>query len=298
MRILITGGSGFIGQALCPYLLSKGHDLVVVSRNPARAAKRLPSDVKFKTLVAECLDFEPEAIINLAGEPIADGRWSEARKTKLIESRTTTTASLVDLVAKATAKPKVFVSGSAVGFYGACGPEPVTEDSAAGEGFAHELCAKWEAAAECARPYVERLCVIRIGLVLDQPGGLLDRMLPPFRLGLGGRFGLGQQCMPWIHREDMVRIIDWLIDHPTASGVFNASAPGPVDNATFSKTLAQRLNRPAIFPVPQFVLKTAFGEMSELMLEGACMVPQRLVDGGFEFNYPALDQALSEIIER
>ncbi len=298
MRILITGGSGFIGQALCPVLLSEGHELLVVSRHPARSAKRLPSGIQFKTSVAACADFEPEAIVNLAGEPIANRRWSQAQKTKLIESRTTTTASLVDLVAQATTKPKVFVSGSAVGFYGACGSEPVTEDSAAGEGFAHELCAQWEAAAERARPYVERLCVIRIGLVLDQPGGMLDRMVPPFRLGLGGRFGSGRQCMPWIHRTDMVRIIAWLINHPTANGAFNASAPSPVDNATFSKALARHLNRPAVFPVPEFVLKTAFGEMSELMLEGACMVPQRLLDGGFEFSYPTLDQALAEIVSR
>ncbi|HEY7906065.1 MAG TPA: TIGR01777 family oxidoreductase [Wenzhouxiangella sp.] len=298
MRILITGGSGFIGQALCPVLLSKGHELVVVSRNPARAAKCLPSGIAFKTSVAECGDVEPEAIINLAGEPIANQRWSEARKTKLVESRTATTASLVNLVAKSKNKPKVFVSGSAVGFYGARGTEPVTEDSAPGEGFSHELCAQWEAVAEGAQRYVERLCVIRIGLVLDQPGGMLDRMVPPFRFGLGGRFGSGHQCMPWIHRDDMVKIIIWLIDHPTASGVFNASAPEPVDNATFSKALARHLNRPAIFPVPEFVLRTAFGEMSELMLEGACMVPKRLLDAGFEFNYPTLDEALADIIQR
>ncbi len=298
MRILITGGSGFIGRALCPELLAKGHDVLVVSRNPVRAAKHLPAGIEFTRSVPKARDFEPEVIINLAGEPIADRRWSTSRKEKLIDSRTTTTASLVELVAELPQKPKVFISASAVGFYGSHGPEPVTEDTEAGSGFAHELCAQWETVAERAKPHVDRLCVIRIGLVLDQPGGLLDRMVPPFRLGLGGRFGTGKQCMPWIHRHDMVRIIEWLINHPTAEGVFNASAPRPVDNATFAKTLAQTLRRPAVFPVPEFVLKTAFGEMSELMLQGACMMPKRLLDNGFEFNYPSLDLALAEIIQR
>lgn len=298
MRILITGGSGFIGQALCPFLLDKGHQLMVVSRQPQRATKQLPESVKIRASVAECVDFQPEAIINLAGEPIANRRWSAARKAVLIESRIKTTDALVALAKHLDQKPKVLISGSAVGFYGDRGSETVTEDSAPGTGFGQELCARWEAAAERARPFVERLCVIRIGLVLDQPGGLLDRMIPPFRMGLGGRFGSGQQCMPWIHRQDMVRIIDWLVDHPSADGAFNASAPHPVDNAHFSRALARQLHRPAIFPLPEWVLKTAMGEMSELMLEGACMVPQKLLDAGFEFMYPDLDQALANIIER
>ena len=298
MRILITGGSGFIGQALCPVLLDQGHRVMVVSRRPQRAAKHLPHDVELRTSVAECVDFQPEIIINLAGEPIANRRWSEARKAELLESRVRTTDALVALAKTLDQKPKVLISGSAVGFYGDCGSETVTEDSEPGTGFAHELCAQWEAAARRAAPYVDRLCVIRIGLVLDQPGGLLDRMVPPFRMGLGGRMGSGKQCMPWIHRQDMVRIIDWLINHPSADGVFNASAPNPVDNATFSKALARHLNRPAMFPAPSWVLKTAFGEMSELMLEGACMVPKKLLDAGFDFIYPELDQALADIVER
>ena len=298
MRILITGGSGFIGQALCPVLLDQGHQVMVVSRRPQRAAKHLPRDVEFRASVAECVDFQPEAIINLAGEPIANRRWSEARKAELLGSRVRTTDALVAMAKTLDQKPKVFISGSAVGFYGDRGSETVTEDSGPGTGFAHELCAQWEAAARQATPYVDRLCVIRIGLVLDQPGGLLDRMVPPFRMGLGGRMGSGKQCMPWIHRQDMVRIIDWLINHPSADGVFNASAPNPVDNATFSKALARHLNRPSMFPAPSWALKTAFGEMSELMLEGACMVPKKLLDAGFDFIYPELDQALAEIIER
>ncbi len=297
MRVLVTGGTGFIGQALCPYLIDQGHQVAVLSRNPRKAATKLPPSVMIRRELADLAEFAPKAIVNLAGEPIANARWTGARKQKLVLSRTQTTHSLVDFLKALPEKPDVFVSASAVGFYGNRGQEEMTESSSGRGGFSHELCERWEAAARLAEGDVARLCIVRIGLVLDQPGGLLDRMVLPFKLGVGGRFGSGEQYMPWIHRQDMVRIIGFLLASTTAEGIYNASAPNPVTNQVFSQTLAEVLHRPMLLPVPSSVLRMAFGEMSELMLEGARMVPQRLVESGFEFNHPNLKEALTSILK-
>lgn len=298
MRVLITGGSGFIGQALCQSLTEHGHSVGVVSRRPSKAIKVLPTAVDVRETVAAFTDFSPEAIINLAGAPIASGRWTASKKRQLLASRVGTTEQLVALAAALETKPQVLISASAVGYYGNCHGEVVTEATGPGDGFSHELCRRWEEAAKPAEEYVDRLCIVRIGLVLDQPGGLLDRMIMPFKLGLGGRFGSGQQYMPWIHRQDMVRIFDFLLKNNDLSGIFNASAPNPVTNETFAASLAQALHRPTLLPVPSAVLKMAFGEMSELMLEGANMKPERLLQAGFEFSYSELDEALEEIVHR
>ncbi|WP_355662004.1 TIGR01777 family oxidoreductase [Halomonas salifodinae] len=299
MRILITGGSGFVGRLLCRRLVEAGHDLWVVSRDPQAARRVLPAEVQVIARVAEAEPARPEALINLAGESIAGKRWSEAQKARLVDSRLTITRDLVTLcqrLAEQQAAPRVLVSGSAMGFYGDQGESRVDEQTSPHDEFAHRLCRQWEAAAREAEPLGVRVALLRTGLVLDRDGGSLAKMLPPFKLGLGGRFGDGRQFMPWIHRLDLVRAIEFLLTREDLNGPFNGSAPTPVRNADFTRALARQLKRPAIFPAPAFVLKLALGEMADLLLTGADMRPDRLEAAGFTFEYPALEQALAEIL--
>lgn len=300
MRVLITGGSGFVGQRLCRQLVEKGHEVQVVSRSPHQVRDRLPNNCDIRDSAQAFIESPPDALVNLAGEPIAAKRWSDEQKAKLINSRVAATDQLVALCEQLKANgqplPKVMVSGSAMGYYGDQGKRVVSEETMPNDEFAHRLCKQWEAAAKPIEAMGVRLAIVRIGLVLEAGGGSLEKMLPPFKLGLGGRFGSGEQFMPWIHRDDLVAAILFLIDQEGLSGAFNGSAPHPVTNATFTKTLASHLNRPAIFPVPAFVLKAGFGEMSRLLLTGADMRPARLEEAGFSFQYPTLDKALEAIL--
>lgn len=301
MRVLITGGSGFVGQRLCEQLAADGHALQVVSRHPDKVASRLPPGTDIRERADDFTDAVPDALVNLAGESIADKRWSDAQKEALVASRLRATAQLKALCDRLQSEgkplPTVMVSASAVGFYGDQGEREVTEDSLPEDEFAHRLCVQWEDAAREVESLGVRLAILRIGLVLDAGGGTLAKMLPPFKLGLGGRFGSGKQYMPWIHRDDLVAAIRFLIDRDDLEGPFNASAPTPVTNAEFTRTLAGVLKRPAIFPVPAKVLKLGFGELSDLLLGGADMRPARLEAAGFTFRYPRLEQALRAILE-
>ncbi|MCG5528294.1 MULTISPECIES: TIGR01777 family oxidoreductase [Halorhodospira] len=296
MRILITGGSGFVGKPLCARLHERGHELLVVSRNPERARAALPARTDIRPNVADFLDSQPEAIINLAGESIAEGRWTEAKKQRLLDSRLNTTQAVVNLCGQLDTPPKTLISASAMGYYGDQGDREVTEETPPNPEFVHELCARWEEAARQAESHGVRVALMRIGLVLDRDGGTLAKLLTPFRLGLGGPLGSGKQYMPWIHRTDLVRIILFLLDQEALAGPFNASAPEPVTNAEFTRTLARHLHRPAFLPAPAPALRLAFGEMSRILLTGARMRPQRLQEAGFTFEYPTLDEALSEIL--
>lgn len=300
MRVLITGGSGFVGQRLCQQLVAQGHNVQVVSRTPDNVRERLPAECDIRDSAQAFTETPPEALINLAGEPIAAKRWSARQKEVLIRSRVEATEQLVALCKQLANQrqplPKVMVSGSAMGYYGDQGNKVVDETTTPNNEFAYRLCAEWEAAARPVEALGVRLAIIRTGLVLDNGGGPLQKMLPPFKLGLGGRFGHGKQYMPWIHRDDLVAAIIFLMNGATLSGAFNASAPHPVTNAEFSRTLAKQLHRPALFTVPAFVLKAGLGEMSRLLLTGADMRPARLIEAGFEFQYPTLDKALTEIL--
>lgn len=300
MRVLITGGSGFVGQRLCRQLVEQGHEVQVVSRSPHQVRDRLPNNCDIRDSAQAFIESPPDALVNLAGEPIAAKRWSDEQKAKLINSRVAATEQLVALCEQLKANgqplPKVMVSGSAMGYYGDQGKRVVTEKTMPNDEFAHRLCKQWEAAAKPIEAMGVRLAIVRIGLVLEAGGGSLEKMLPPFKWGVGGRFGSGEQFMPWIHRDDLVAAILFLINQECLSGVFNGCAPHPVTNATFTKTLASHLNRPAIFPVPAFVLKAGFGEMSRLLLTGADMRPVRLEEAGFSFQYPTLDKALEAIL--
>ena len=300
MRVLITGGSGFVGQRLCQQLIAQGHDVQVVSRTPHDVRGKLPKACDIRDRAQAVVDTPPDALVNLAGESIAAKRWSAEQKERLIRSRVESTQQLIALCEQLAANgqplPKVMVSGSAMGYYGDQGSKVVDESTTPHDEFAHRLCAQWEAAAKPVETMGIRLAILRIGLVLEAGGGTLQKMLPPFKLGLGGRFGDGTQFMPWIHRDDLVAAIMFLINEPTLSGAFNGSAPHPVTNAEFTQTLAKQLHRPAMFPVPAFVLKAGFGEMSQLLLTGADMRPARLSEAGFHFQYPTLKQALAAIL--
>ena len=299
MRVLITGGSGFVGQRLCQRLAEADHRLLVVSRDPEAVRKRLPEGAEVRRSVLDFVDTPPDAIVNLAGESIAARRWSDDQKSRLIDSRVNITRDLVMLCEQLKSSggraPRVMVSASAMGYYGDQGDREVTEETPPHDEFAHRLCKRWEETAREAADFGTRVAILRIGLVLDAGGGSLEKMLPPFKLGLGGRFGSGKQFMPWVHREDLVQAILFLLANDELEGAFNASAPHPVTNAEFSRTLAKRLRRPAIFPVPAFVLETAFGEMSRLLLTGADMRPKRLQEAGFQFQFETLDAALADI---
>lgn len=293
MRILVTGGTGFIGQALCPQLAAAGHEVVVLSRSAD-----FPPPPGSSARVADLGSLDAEdfgAVINLAGASIGDGRWTAARKKLLVESRVSSTAQLVAWMSEGKRAPAALISSSAVGFYGEQGSRPVTEATEPVPGFTHDLCAAWEAEARKAERLGARVCLVRTGVVLDRDGGALAKMLPAFRMGLGGRLGSGQHYFPWIHRDDMAGIYVWLLQNEAARGPYNASAPNPVTNAEFTRALGRALRRPTVFPVPAAVLKLMFGEMSELLLASDRMVPRRLLDEGFRFRHPDLAGALAAI---
>lgn len=297
MKILVTGGTGFIGTLLCSKLLADDHQLTVYTRNPAKVRGQGGDRIGYVTSLdnlaaSECFD----AIINLAGEPIADKRWSEKRKLLLLDSRLKTTQGLLDFVARTERKPVCLISGSAVGFYGDQGDTQVNELTTPYPDFGHRLCCRWENLARLAEEQGLRVCIVRTGLVVGSGGGFLKRMLPPFKLGLGGPMGSGQQWMSWIHIEDLVELFIWLLKHETCQGVFNGTAPNPVTNREFSKTLAACLHRPALLPVPSLMLRIALGEMSGLLLTGQRVNPERALEGGFEFRFPHLQQALSQVV--
>jgi uncharacterized protein (TIGR01777 family) len=293
MRVLITGGTGFVGHALGPRLVAAGHEVVILTR---QSRPTLPEDVT--TSVTHLEDLAPDefgAVINLAGAPIGDARWTEQRKKLLLDSRVSTTSQLVGWMSRARKPPNTLVSASAVGYYGEQGDRPVTEETPPTPGFTHELCAAWEREADKASALGVRVCVVRIGVVLDRGGGALAKMLPAFRLGAGGRLGTGRQYFPWIHRQDMVAICQWLLENPKACGAYNASAPAPATNAEFTAALGRALARPTMVPMPQAALKLLFGEMSELLLVSDRMLPKRLLKEGFKFRYPDIDAALAAI---
>ena len=295
MRILITGGTGFIGSQLCKSLLSRGDSITILSRRPAEMVTAMCGQqiAAIDNLICLIPSDHFEVIINLSGEPIADSRWSPGRKQKLRDSRIKVTEQLIDFVAIAEQKPDILISGSAIGYYGNQDDRILDEDSGFVEDFGHRLCAEWEQTAMQASNYGVRVCILRTGLVIGENGGFLKRMIFPFKLGLGGRIGNGKQWMSWIHRNDLIAMIEYLIDTPRLHGIFNGTAPNPVTNSEFTRRLAAVLNRPAMLPIPAFVLKLMLGEMSTLLLGGQRVLPKRFQAEKFVFEFENLDQALS-----
>lgn len=300
-RILITGGTGFIGQALINRWLAQSAAVTVLSRRPAWVQRRWGGVVKAVSGL-EQLSGEFDVLVNLAGEGIADKRWSRARKQALRDSRIALTRDLAAWASRSGQRFRVVLSGSAIGYYGGySGGEdtPHSEQEAPGSDFAAQLCVDWEAAAEPLRPLAERFLILRTGVVLGVHGGMLKRLWLPFSLGLGGVIGNGQQNLSWIHLQDYCRAVDFLLSNSadkTLSGVVNMTAPVPVTNGGFTQTLARQLQRPALFPMPEYVAKLLFGEMSELLLKGQDVRPQRLRELGFNYDFADIDTALKDIV--
>ena len=297
MNILVTGGTGLIGSHLINEMVAEGHHFTVLTRSPESASRSLPASCKFVKALAEAADFSYfDAVINLAGEPIADKRWSALQKRRICDSRWNITSQLVARINAASSPPQVVISGSAVGFYGRQGDRQVTEHNYfVNDEFTHQVCAKWEDIALSAQSDKTRVCVLRTGIVLDSEKGALAKMRLPFKLGLGGKLGSGEQYMSWIHIKDMVAGIRFLLTHYHCQGAFNFTAPEPVTNKTFTDEFARSMNRPSLFTVPAFSLKLLLGEASDLLLTGQNVYPARLTEAGFTFSYPEIRQAMQAL---
>lgn len=295
MRILITGGTGFIGARLTDELQAEDHQVTVLVRDYARARLILGARPELLRSLDEVdQDRRFDAIINLAGAGIADKRWTRARKRLLLSSRLQTTRALVQLCQRLRHRPQVLLNASAVGFYGAQGTQPLTETSSVHDEFSHQLCKRWEEEARKAETLGMRVCILRLGVVLGPGGGMLGRLLPMFRLALGGRLGNGEQMLSWVHRADVINAVRFLLASETESGVFNVTAPEAVNNRVFTCELAAAVNRPAVLPLPAPLVQLMFGEMGDrLLLHGQNVKPARLQALGFEFKYPDLQSALA-----
>jgi uncharacterized protein (TIGR01777 family) len=302
MSIVIAGGSGFLGTALTRALATDGHDVVILTRQSSTNPPSQPR-VSF-------VSWTPDgsagawgqtvngatAVINLAGESIAAKRWSAAQKQQLRESRVLATRSLTTAIRQAARPPAVFISGSAVGYYGDRGDETLTEASAPGGDFLADLAKDWEDAASDVA-HVARVALVRTGIVLDRRGGALPKMLPPFQMFVGGPLGSGTQYMPWIHKDDWVRMVSWMMTAEGARGAVNATSPSPVTNAEFSNALGRALKRPSLLPAPAFALRIMLGEMADaLLLSGQRALPVRATDLGFTFRYSNIDEALASVL--
>jgi uncharacterized protein (TIGR01777 family) len=292
MKIVVAGGSGFLGEPFVRRLADRGHDVVVLSRNPerVRVGPGVPWNPPAVDGWANEID-DADAIVNLAGENIGAGRWTEERRRKLISSRVDSTRALVEAM-KRQARPRVFVSASAVGFYGDRGDETLDEQSSAGSGFLADLVKRWEEEARRAGDSA-RVVLARLGVVIGPGGGALEKMLLPFKLGVGGPIGSGTQWMSWVDRHDVQRFIEWALGRTDARGIFNVTSPQPVRNRDFSKALGRVLHRPAVMPVPSFVLRLALGQMAdEALLASQRVLPKRTTESGFTFERPEIESAL------
>lgn len=295
MRVAITGSSGLIGTALRARLERGGHEVVSVRRGTPTlgAVAWRPAEGWIEDGALEGCD----AVVHLAGESIGDGRWTARRKRAIRDSRIESTRLLVDHMTALARPPRVFVCGSAVGYYGDRGDEELREESRAGEGFLAGVVRDWEREAVRASEAGIRVLSIRTAVVLAPRGGALQRMLTPFRFGVGGRLGSGRQWMPWITLEDEVRAIEWAITHEEVRGPVNLAAPHPVTNRELTKALARQLHRPALFPVPAFVLRIALGEMAnELLLQSQRVLPSKLMRSGFRFEHETVEDALASVL--
>lgn len=304
MKILITGGTGFIGRQLVN-ALSADNDITILTRSAGKAHLELGRQHRLLGNLSALSSLDGfDAVINLAGEPIADKRWTLEQKQKICHSRWDITARLSQLFNASQHPPSVFISGSAIGIYGNHDDHTLIDETfdlaqhndASHTDFAHRVCTRWEALAlEAANS--TRVCIVRIGLVLGLNGGALKKMLLPFKMGGGGIIGSGKQGMSWIHQADLVGLILFLLHNDKCSGIFNGTAPNPVSNKDFTKALGKALHRPTFLPMPAMALNIALGELSQLLLEGQYVYPNRALEAGYQFTYPQLSEALAALMQ-
>ncbi|MEP6517879.1 thylakoid membrane protein ThyD [Microcoleus vaginatus] len=305
MKVAIAGATGFVGSRLVEKLQAAGHQVVVLSRDAAKAGRVFPASAYPNLEVvaytpAESGDWQKsiagcDAVVNLAGVPIAEERWTEARQQAILDSRRVTTAKLVEAIVNANPRPSVFVSASAIGYYGTSETAEFDETSLAGNDFLAVVAKDWEAAAQPAKNAGTRLAILRLGIVLGM-GGALAKMLPPFKLFAGGPLGTGKQWFSWVHREDVVDLILYALQNSQVEGVLNATAPNPVRMNELCQTLGEVLKRPSWLPVPGFALEMLLGDGAKLVLEGQKVLPKQTLASGFQYQYPTLKLALEEIL--
>ena len=288
MRVLVAGGSGFLGQPLCRGLAAEGHAVTVISRRPGRAATRAVGWEDVAGAVSAC-----DAVVNLAGDPIAAGRWTEARKTGIRDSRIATTRTLVEAARGASRRPTVLVNASAVGYYGPHGDASLDETAPAGTDFLAGVCEAWEREAVAAEALGMRVVRLRLGLVLASDGGALARMLPPFRAFVGGPIGSGRQWMSWIQRDDVIGMVVAALEDQRYRGPINATAPHPAENRDFARALGRAVGRPSWVPVPALVLRLALGELADMLLTGQRVLPRAAETLGYRWHHPDLASALA-----
>ena len=295
--VLVTGATGFIGSRLVSSLTEAGHEVIALVRNPAKAEALHPPIMLITSLDQLPVDANIDAIVNLAGEPIGNGLWTEAKRRKIVESRINMTDDIVRLIARLERKPAVLINGSAIGWYGLWQDQVLTETAKSHACFCHELCHAWESAANRAANYGVRVVCLRIGLVVGTEGGFLTRMLMPFEFGLGGPMGSGKQWMSWIERDDLIRLIAHTVAKPDISGPINATAPIPVTNRKFTDELGRSLGRPAIFRIPAVLLHVTAGDLAdELLLGGQRVIPNKALSSGFVFRHETLRSAFEAIL--
>lgn len=296
MNVLITGGTGFIGGALSQELKSSGHSVLITTRLQTYSKEKLTWNLP--ALISSDTMSNIDAVVNLAGESIASGRWTKTRKERIMSSRTNITRALVQSMQNANPKPKVLISASAIGFYGPCGDEFVTEDAPPGTNFLADVCKAWEAEALKAEEMGVRVVLVRIGGVLESDGGALPKMIMPFKFFLGGPIGSGKQWFSWIHRDDITGIIKYALENKSISGPINLTAPDPVTNKEFSSAIGRAISRPSWLPVPGFIVKITLGELGDILLTGQRVLPEKALKAGYKFKHPDVDEALRAIFEK
>lgn len=303
MKVAITGATGFVGSSLVKKLFTEGHQVLVLTRNPATAQKVFPSipnleivaytpteSGSWQEAIAGC-----NGVVNLAGEPIAEKRWTAQEKQEILNSRKLGTQKIVEAIAKANLKPSVLVNASAIGYYGTSETSTFDESSPAGNDFLAQVCQAWEEEAQKVKAYGTRLVILRLGIVLGQ-GGAIAKMITPFKLFAGGPLGSGRQWFSWIHREDLVNLIIQALTSANMEGVFNATAPNPVRMAELAQTMGELMQRPSWLPVPSFALESLLGEGAMVVLEGQQVFPNRTQSSDFNYQYSTVKQALKEIL--
>ncbi|MBF2088826.1 MAG: TIGR01777 family protein [Synechococcales cyanobacterium K44_A2020_017] len=306
MKVAITGATGFVGSRLVERLSQAGHSVVVFTRNLGHANRVFPSSSfptvtniaytptqagEWQQAIAGC-----DGVVNLAGEPIAESRWTPDRKRMIVESRQLTTRLLVEAIAQADPKPSVLVSGSAIGYYGTSETASFDETSGAGDDFLAQVCQAWEAEAMRVKESGTRLVILRTGIVLGLEGGAIAKMITPFRLFAGGPLGTGKQWVSWIHRDDLVELIIQSLNQPSYEGVLNATAPNPVRMAEFCHVMGEALNRPSWLPVPEIALEALLGDAAKMVLEGQQVLPQRTQAAGFHYQFADIQSALRDVL--